>query len=475
MPTSIPASSTASFLGSEQKVLGWNRQPREPWSEIVLEAAHYLQDLVRIDTSNPPGNERPGAEYLAEVLDRNGVQSELVGPLPHRTSLIARARGKGRLRPLLLVSHLDVVPAPTSGWSVHPFCGLLKDGFVWGRGAMDCKYRAVTHAMILMLLNRNRISLKRDVIIAACADEEAGGKLGMEWLAANHLDKIDAEFVLGEGGGGEIPTPTGRFCALGTGEKSSYNLTIIVRGLGGHTLRTRPGNALLKLGHVLGALENPHLSSELAASVSLLIESIARHQHDPLQSVLKALLSDSSRDAAMAQLVHISPELSRWLEPSIYNLIATTMVSGGVSPHAYPTEVRLDCNVRLLPGSRIKDAIEIVRSRLKGIDDVEIDGIEEEAYASESSTETLLYHTIKNVLQEAQSDTTVVPWLLGGATDVRFLRQPGRAVYGFFPSLVDLPFHEWMSITHGVDERVSLRNLEWAIRVFYELVLRICT
>ncbi len=440
---------------------------------ILEEASQYLQALIRIDTSNPPGNETPAARYLADVLLDDGIVAELHGPDPDRLSLVARVAGNGERRPLLLVSHLDVVPATQAGWSVDPFAGVIKDGAVWGRGAMDCKYRAVTHAMVLKLAKRNHLPLTRDIIIAACADEESGGSLGMKWLAENRLDLLDAEFVLGEGGGGEIPAPRGRYCAVGVAERGSCEVKITISGPGGHSYKPKPGNAMMKLGRVLRALEDPHLSSQLRSAASMTIDSLAEEQTAPLKELLLALRHEETREEALRDLRALEPGLTDWLEPTLYSSLVPTMVSGGTSPHSHPTSVQLRCNARLLPGQGVDDVEQELKRRVEGIEGVALELVEE-ASSSESAIDTPLFHVIEDLYRELMPGVRVVPWLLGGATDVRFLRAPERTVYGFFPSIMDLPFPVWNSITHGIDERISLNNLHFAIKSMYRLVEKLC-
>lgn len=446
----------------------------DPCSGAVLEeATRYLQALVRIDTSNPPGNETPAARHLASLLAKDGIEAELDGPKPHRQSLIARLPGNGKQRPLMLVSHIDVVPATQSEWSVDPFGGEIRDGFVWGRGAMDCKYRAVSHAMVLILAVRNRLPLTRDLIVVACADEETGGRLGMQWLAENRPDMSEAEYVLGEGGGGEIPAPKGRYCAVGVAERGSCEAVITIRGPGGHSYKPKPGNALIKLGQVLRVLEHPHLSTELRPAASITVNSLAADQDPPLRKLLTELHDEQTRARALQGVRSLSPDLADWLEPTLSSSLAPTMVTGGTSPHAHPTRVDLRCNVRQLPGQTVDDMKRQLELRLASIDGVEL-RLNEEAFASESSVDTPLFHAIEDLYRDLRPGVRVVPWLLGGATDVRFLRAPERIVYGFFPSIMDLPFSVWNSITHGIDERISVNNLQFAIQTLYRLVEKIC-
>jgi len=445
-----------------------------PWQDILNETTTWLQELVRIDTSNPPGNERPAAEYLQDILAQEAIEAEILGPLPHRSSLLARVRGDGSQRPLLLVSHLDVVPATPTGWDVEPFSGIVKDGFVWGRGAMDCKHRVAAHVMMLVLAKRRKLKLKRDLIVAACADEETGGQLGMEWLVENHLEKVDAEFVLGEGGGGEVPAPQGSYCAIGTAEKGSCEVTITVRGPGVHSLRIIPGNALIKLGQVLTRLENLRLSSQLTETAAITIQGIAPEQPPRVREALYALLQDRTREKGIETLRQTAPDLAQWLEPSLYNSVVPTMVSGGVSAHSYPTEVQLHCNVRFLPGQSLDDVLDLLRARLAGLADVEISATVESSSATESSSDTVLFQAIADLYSAVSPGTVAVPWLLGGATDVRFLRGPGRSVYGLFPSLINSPVGRGTG-GHCPNERVSLHNINWALQVLFALVTKLCT
>ena len=443
------------------------------WQGVLEETTGWLQTLVRFDTSNPPGNERPAAQFLHDVLVSEGIESEIAGPQPHRSSVLARVPGDGSGRPLLLVSHLDVVPATPAGWDVAPFSATLKDGFVWGRGAMDCKHRVATQAMMLVLAKRRGLNLKRDLVLAACADEETGGQNGMGWLAENRREEVDAEYVLGEGGGGEVPAPQGNYCAVATAEKGAFELTITLRAPGGHSLRIIPNGAMSRLGQVLARLEEMRLSSTLTETVARSIETLAPGQTAPVQDALYALLKDETRDEGMAALRRSAPGLAGWFEPSLYNSIVPTMVQGGESAHAYPTEVKLHCNVRFLPGESIENALSLIRARLDGIDDLEIGEVEESFFAWESSSDTALFRSIQDLYEELSPGTVVVPLLLGGATDVRFLRAPDRAVYGYFPSISLTPDGR-NSGGHCTNERVALYSINRALHYLYELITRLC-
>jgi len=174
--------------------------------ETREEVTSLLSDLIRINTTNPPGNETPAAKYLAETLEREGFECEVLESAPGRGNLITRLKGTGEKPSLLLLSHLDVVAANPKEWSVNPFSGLVKDGFVWGRGAMDMKSMTAMEVMVMKLLKRRGVKLKGDVILAATADEERGGEYGAGWLVKNHPEKVRADYVINEGGGSSYPS-----------------------------------------------------------------------------------------------------------------------------------------------------------------------------------------------------------------------------------------------------------------------------
>ncbi|MCL4424254.1 MAG: M20/M25/M40 family metallo-hydrolase, partial [Firmicutes bacterium] len=228
--------------------------PEIPWPKALQEATGHLSRLIQFDTTNPAGNELPAAHYLAEVLRSEGLEPVVVEPAPGRGSVIARLKGTGEKPPLLLLSHLDVVPAVREGWRRDPFGGEVADGEIWGRGALDCKGLTAAWLELVLLLKRTGHPLQRDVIFAATADEEMGGTWGVKWLSENRFDLIQAEYALNEGGGSAFRIGQQTYYTYQTAEKAICWVRLRARGTGGHASIPLPDNALVYLAKAISAL-----------------------------------------------------------------------------------------------------------------------------------------------------------------------------------------------------------------------------
>lgn len=225
--------------------------------EAKEEVTGLLGDLIKINTTNPPGNETAAAKYLAESLEKEGFKCEVFESAPGRGSVVTRIKGKGKKPSLLLLSHLDVVAANPKEWSVDPFGGVVKDGFVWGRGAMDMKSMTAMEVMVMKLLKRNNVKLKGDVILAATADEEKGGEAGAGWLVHNQLENVRAEFVLNEGGGLALPADGKNIFSIQTAEKGILWFKIKAKGRPGHgSIPGAADNAIMRMNKVVERLGN---------------------------------------------------------------------------------------------------------------------------------------------------------------------------------------------------------------------------
>lgn len=219
------------------------------WSRIGREASDLLSRYIRIDTSNPPGNEARAVDFLGKVLHDNGIEFKTYESAPGRVSLLARLKGEGNNKPLLLLSHSDVVPAEGGAWDEEPFSGLIKDGVIWGRGALDMKGMGIMELMSILLLKRNQIPLNRDVLLLVAADEESLGGFGMEYMLRNHPEELEADFVLNEGGFGNVsllPNNQPAFL-VSIGEKGPVWLKLLQRGSPGHASMPHGENALVNL------------------------------------------------------------------------------------------------------------------------------------------------------------------------------------------------------------------------------------
>ena len=230
------------------------------WQAFESETVARLQTLIRFDTTNPPGNELALAQYLAETLEDEGIETTLLVPVEGRAAVIARIRGNGARRPVMLMAHMDVVGVERDKWSCDPFEGVIRDGYLYGRGAIDDKGMLAANLMTILLIKRllvdNGVVLERDIVFLATSDEETGGEFGIKWVVRKHLDLIDVEFALNEGGRTRVIAGGKRYLAIQTAEKIPHLVTITARGPAGHAAIPLEGNAVFRLGRALARLSD---------------------------------------------------------------------------------------------------------------------------------------------------------------------------------------------------------------------------
>jgi len=445
--------------------------------EIEEEVTSLLSDLIRINTTNPPGNETEAAKYLAETLEKEGFRCEVFESAPGRGSVITRLKGTGEKPSLLLLSHLDVVAANPKEWSVDPFAGLEKDGFVWGRGAVDMKSMTAMEVMVLRLLKRNNVKLKGDVILAATADEEKGGEAGAGWLVRNHPEKVRADYVINEGDGLAIPVNGKNIYTIQTAEKGILWLKVRAKGTPGHG--SRPGladNAILRMNKVVEKLGNLRSKISLISTVKQYLNEIAKENKTAQQSLTLLLQNPNLGDQILDVFAQKDKAMAEDIRAKLRMTIAPTIIHGGVKENIIPSECEAVFDCRVLPGQTPEDAMNEIKGLLR---DVDIEKLEFETIQanepSESPTNTPLYEHIVNVLKEFELKCSVVPILLTGGTDSRFFRQIGSICYGFQPMRADMPYGEILKTIHGIDERVSIGNLVFGTSVLYNVVERFMT
>ena len=442
--------------------------------EIEGEVTELLSKLIRIDTSNPPGNEVKAAEFLADELGKEGFECEILESESGRGSIITRISGSGGKPSLLLLSHLDVVPAVADEWSVPPFSGLVKDGFVWGRGAVDCKNLVAAEVMVMKLLKRNNVKLKGDLIFAATADEEKGGRYGVGWLVKNHLDRIKAEYVINEGGGFSIPIGGRHVFTVQTSEKGVMWLKVRARGKPGHgSIPGAADNAVLRMAKVAHVLGDYRSRIRVTPTVRMFIEGLAKERGPTWQLLSRLLMNPLLADKILDEMAKSDLASAELLRAMLRNTIAPTVFHGGIKENIIPSECEAVFDCRVLPGEDRKSLLNEIRNVLVKAR-VELEKLEfsflQAEEPSESPMNTPLYRYIENVLHSFEPNCRVVPFMMTGGTDSRFLRRVGCVCYGFCPLKVDVPLPEFLSMAHGVDERISIKNLVFSVSVLYELV-----
>lgn len=430
------------------------------WSATATEALEVLRTYLRIDTSNPPGGEAPAARYLGGLLEAEGIGCEYVETAPGREALVARLHGDGSRRPLMLSNHLDVVPAQREFWSVAPFGGEVRDGRIYGRGAIDMKSVGVMHLFAMILAKRLALPLRRDLVFLAAPDEETGSDQGMVWLLKHRPDLFDVEFSLNEGSSGldEFGGIPAHLFEVAVTEKEMSPIRLRVVGTPGHGSKPAYDNPVLPLMRALTRLtewDRPlHFTDTTRAYVAQLHEA--------------GLIEDPRNASAIEAAVKSSPDT----EAAFTNTLNVTIVRAGNKNNIIPAvaEAELDC--RLLAG---QDAEDWRRQIVERIDDprVEVSFIyEREPLPSVSPWETDLARVIQDVLREAFEDAVVVPTTSTVGTDNRFLRPLGIPSYGLIPCLLSQAERDGF---HANDEFLTLDNFNMGLEIMFEIVRRIST
>jgi len=445
--------------------------------EIEEEVTALLSDLIKINTTNPPGNETQAAKYLAKTLEKEGFQCEVLESAPGRGNVITRLKGAGEKPSLLLLSHLDVVAANPKEWSVDPFSGLVKDGFVWGRGAMDMKSMTAMEVMVMKLLKRNNVKLKGDVILAATADEEKGGEAGAGWLVRNHLEKVRADYVINEGGGQAVPVNGKNVFTIQTAEKGILWFKVKAKGRPGHgSVPGAADNAIMRMNGVVERLGNYRADMMLTPTVKQFLTVMAEENKEAKEALNFLLQNPAKGDEILDKLAQRDKAMAEELRAMLRMTIAPTIIHGGVKENIIPSECEAVFDCRILPGQTTAEALNRVKELLKeiGLDKLEFEIIQANE-PSESPMDTPLYRLMVETIKEFEPNCAVAPILLTGGTDSRFFRSLGAACYGFQPALSDLPYSEILKMVHGIDERISIKNLVFGTSVLYTVVEKFMT
>jgi acetylornithine deacetylase/succinyl-diaminopimelate desuccinylase-like protein len=415
----------------------------------MTEVVELLQRLIRVDTTNPPGNETVAAELLREYLEANGVTCELYAKVPERANLVARIPGGGGPS-LALLSHTDVVIADAAEWGRDPFGGELVDGEVWGRGALDMKGQVAATAVGVASLARDGFRPSGDLIFVAAADEEVGAGFGLSWLCSEHGDVVRADYSLNEGGGERLDLDGKAVWVCATAEKMSAPFRLRVHGRSGHA--SMPGiadNALLKAAALverLGAYRpEPRLEPEVAAL---------------LRAVDGSVPDDPARLLFFARA--IDPQLGDLIEPLLSLTFAPTMIKASRKRNVIPALCEVVVDSRLLPGQTVDEQLACARDAL-GDGDYELESLEAQG-GTRSPLQTPLWDAIASFVADEDPGAAVAPFCVSGFTDSHWMRDAfGTVAYGFFPARA-MPPEEAALLIHSANERVPVDDLELGVR-----------
>ena len=436
------------------------------WKAAGDETVDLLVKYLRIDTTNPPGNEDRAARFFASVLEKEGIEYKIFETAPGRSILYARLKGSGQKRPLILLNHTDVVPAEKEFWTADPFGGAIRDGYVYGRGAIDMKGLGAAQFMVLLLLKRAGVALDRDVIFLATPDEEAGGREGAGWLVRMHPELVrDAEFLLNEGSGNAVVGNRVLFYGVGTTEKTPCWIRLTARGTPGHGSVPRKESAPSRMLRALGKLESYETELRATPPVARFFRSIAHLQSNADLRRAYADIDAAIKDPLLRRVIQSRPSdvalLSNTIQPTVVNIGGKTNV---IAPIA-----TAEIDSRLLPGQSPQDFVAEVR---RAIADPSVSVETILAFgATESPLETDLFRAISGAIRQQDASAYFVPTVLQGFTDSHFFRDLGVICYGFSPFLIA---PEDSRGVHGNDERISAEVLRNGTRLLYRVVHGLC-
>ena len=414
----------------------------------MADAVGLLRELIRFNTVNPPGAERPAQEHLAGVLEGAGMEVELLGRTPERPNLVARLRGTGDGPTLCLLSHVDTVYATPADWSHDPWSGDLEDGFVWGRGALDMKSQTAAEVAAAVELAGDGARLAGDLLVVVVVDEETGGSEGAQWICSEHPDKVRCDYLLNEGGGDVIPYDGGRVYGVCVAEKGVFRFKLRTDGVAGHASIPKIGdNALLKMAPLLKAMADRQPGFDVTEAPQAMLDGLG---------------------VSFEELRDRDPLLGMLVEPMLGVTLAPTVIRASEKINVIPASAELEVDCRVPPGLGEEHALKRIHEVL-GDNGYSVE-FSERVIGNSSPVSSPLMDAIRGWLEREDPGARVVPTMLPGFTDSRTFRAafPDLIAYGFFPQKHQT-LYESAPLIHSADERIDVRDVELAARFFADV------
>ena len=445
-------------------------QDRYPvdWSQVESEAQDHFAALLRIDTSNPPGNETEVAVYLQQALQAEGTEGRLYAMVPGRDNLVARISGNGSKQPVLVMGHTDVVGVQRENWSVEPFDAVRRDGYIYGRGALDDKDNVTAGLMLLLMLDRAGVELDRDVIFLAEAGEEGTPEVGVDYMVNEHWDEVGAEYCLAEGGGAVARDGVVRYVSIATTEKYPMRVRLVARGTAGHGSVPRVDNALGALADAVARLSAWQPPMRLNETTRAYFQRLADISDEESARYYRGLFDPAEQAGSQHYLAQHEPQLSSLLRTSV----TPTILSGGFRRNVIPSQAEAMLDVRGLPDEN-PEAFYAHMAAVVNNPNVEI--VPQPIYrpaSPPSSIDNEMFNVLETVSARMFPEAVTLPTMLTGATDMAQVRAKGVACYGFGP----VRHEEDLSAgggAHGDDERIPEDSLLKLVQFLWYSVLGI--
>jgi acetylornithine deacetylase/succinyl-diaminopimelate desuccinylase-like protein len=431
----------------------------------MFDPIEVLGDLIRIDSTNPPGNETAAINLIRSLLEQNGISTETLARDASRPNLVARIAGRGEAPPLLLQGHVDVVPTHDQQWDHDPFGGEIIDGYMWGRGTLDMKGPVVMMLHAFIRLAASAKPPAGDIILAIVSDEEDSGYFGARFLVEEHPQLFaGVKYSIGEFGGFSFPMGGERFCPIQVAERLSIRFELTINAEGGHGSMPRRGAAMSKLGTMLTALDKKRMPIHISPATAMMIEGMVEHTTGVSQRVLKMLLSERSAVAAF----RLMPGQLGVMEPLFRNTVSPTIVRGGDKHNVIPGRVTLTLDGRMIPSSTPEQMVRELRAIVGK--DVAID-YTADGKPGPARPDLGLFPLLARAMTTRDPDLVPLPFMMPAVTDGRWFAELGIQPYGFTPLLLPEEF-EFQKLTHAANERVPVAAIETGADIMYDLLQR---
>jgi acetylornithine deacetylase/succinyl-diaminopimelate desuccinylase-like protein len=452
--------SVCALAGADRNILDWRR--------LAAETQEHYTALIRINTTNPPGNETRAANYLKQVLDREGIPSKLYAMEPDRANLVARLKGTGKKRPLLLLAHTDVVGVQKERWSVDPFAAVRKDGYVYGRGAIDDKDKLAANLMVFLQLKRSRLKLDRDVIFLAEAGEESSTHVGIDYMVREHWPEIEAEFAVTEGGGGVSRNGVVRYLTISTTEKVPRRMRLVAHGTAGHGSIPRPDNAVVRLANAVTRLAAWQPQMRLNDTTRTYFERLATIS-TPTEAERYNHLTDPARTVEI-QKYFTEREFQH--NSLLRTSVVPTMLNAGFKVNVIPSEGEAQLDIRALPDENMDRFLEQMR---RVISDPNVDIVPEKGgrpVGPPSRMDTEMFRAFETAQRRLYPGAITLPTMLTGATDMAQLRARGVQAYGIGPVIEEKDRDA--NGAHSDDERLAEGAVTKLAEFLWYAVTEVC-
>ncbi len=423
-----------------------------------------LQKLIQFNTTNPPGDEAECIAYIRGLLSDAGIESTILAKTANRPNLIARIKGAGKAKPILLYGHVDVVTTENQKWEHPPFEGKLVDGVVWGRGALDMKGGVAMMLAAFLRVKAEGLQPAGDILLAIVSDEEAGGDFGAKFLVEEHPALFkDIRYAIGEFGGFALQIGKKRFYPIMISEKQICWMKATVRGQGGHGSMPVRGGAMAQIAQLLKQLDENHTPVHITPPARMMVEAMS----SALGGAQGMLLGQLNNPSLTQSILNLLGERGRIFYPLFHNTVSPTILHGSAKINVIPSEISLELDGRLLPGFKPEDMVNELRPIVGK--DVELEVVQFDPGPSEPDMG--MFDMLSQILREADPDGIPIPLLLSGVTDGRFFSKLGIQTYGYLPMTLPEDFN-FSATIHAANERVPAAAVEFGANAIFKALER---